>query len=121
MAATKKYASISTARKMSLVSQIPPMKFKLSGQKSDAFPNDQELIKYALGTLEQAADPDDLICSDAVTLDRTSLKQASGNFSHSLVNYFARVYNKKLDLRRLQLLLLFPRFYKLRYFTSLGC
>jgi hypothetical protein len=63
---------------MSSVSQIPPM--KIAGKKSDTFSNDQELVKYALATLQQAVDPDDLICSDAVTLDRTSLKQASGKY-----------------------------------------
>ena len=48
------------------------------GKSITTFANDQELMKYALVTLQQAADPEDIICSDAVTLDRTSLKNSSG-------------------------------------------
>lgn len=38
------------------------------------FTNDQELVRFALSTIQEAEDPDDLICSDALTFSRNSLK-----------------------------------------------
>jgi hypothetical protein len=64
---------------MCLVSLRPNSNFSV-GKNTTAFATDQELIKYALVTLQQSADPDDIICSDALTLDRTSLKNSSGNY-----------------------------------------
>jgi len=38
------------------------------------FNNDNELIKFALTTLQAAADPEELVCNESTTLERKSLK-----------------------------------------------
>lgn len=56
----------------------PSNESRMLGTKTLDFPNDQELIKFGVQTLQQATDPDELICSEAVTLDRSSLKNSPG-------------------------------------------
>lgn len=51
----------------------------MADTQSTQFTNDQELIKFSLATLQKCADPDELICSDSKTLNRSALKHESGN------------------------------------------
>ena len=51
------------------------------GDEKLKFSNDQELIKFALTTLQGAPDPDELVCNESTTLERKSLKFQDGKSS----------------------------------------